>query len=170
MIRLGKADPYIIRELAAKFDVHPNTIRADLHRWKRNRTETDAERRDAERLITSAQLEDLFEEVRDTAREIRKRAQESGDDMAAAQLYKAASAEHKVAEVVITRRTQLWGTAESDRLKAELLREKLLGGKTEAELQVLIDAEVKRALESVPLAELEAIVARRQEVRAEDVQ
>ncbi len=147
LVRAGHPDRVVLRMVAEEFSCHVNTARADLHRFWDEMALVEPEKKLHRRNVTRYKLESLSAEVLEEARI-------TPDP-------KARAINYKTVESLYGRLVQLDGIAESDRLKADILRQKLLESFSEDELQRAIAVEAEAHLRAMPDAELEALIERR---------
>lgn len=165
MVRKGHPDRDIIKEVAVEFDVSENTIRSDLKRLWNELRATEAEKRPERREVMRYQLESLQVEAREVAQQAREGFAVMGPEgeTVVVQDMKTASMALASCEKIFGRLAMLDGIAESDRVKLEVLRQKLLkdSGLTQEQLDAMLKAEVDKAIDEMPLPELEKRLARR---------
>jgi hypothetical protein len=164
LVRKGQPDRVIVRMVAQEFDCCENTIRNDLRRLWTELKQGDAEKREHRRDVLRYQLETLHAEVREVAEKAREGFPVMGPDgPIIIQDMKTAGMSLSTAEKLVARLVQVDGVAEVDKIKADLLRLKVLrdSGMTQEQLDALIAVEVKRAIEAMPVEELEQIVQQR---------
>lgn len=165
LVRGGYPDHLVVKMVMAKFECCGNTVRNDLRLLIAELKETDAVVIAGRRDMMRYQLGALQVEIREVARVAKEGftvISPEGEPVIV-QDVKTASMALGTAEKVFARLTQLDGASESDRLKGEILRQKLLEqqGLTPEQLDAMIKAEVAQAIAAMPDAELEQVLAKR---------
>lgn len=165
LVSKGQPDRSIVRVIAAEFGCCANTVRNDLRRLWTELEEGHLEKREHRRNVLRFQLEALHAEAREVADKARDGFTVMGPEgePVVVQDMKTASMSLATSEKLLARLVQVDGVAETDKVKAELLRLKLLkeSGLTQEQIDSLIAEEVNRVVSSMPVEDLEAIIERR---------
>ncbi len=164
LVRKGYPDREIVHQVRDKFECSANTVLTDLRRLWRELREENAEKVQHRRNVMRIQLETLQVESREVADTARGGFTIDGKEgPVLIQDMKTASIALSASERIFGRLAQLDGIAESDRIKAEILKQKLLEqqGFTEEQLAEMIRVEVASAVETMPDEEFAKLVERR---------
>lgn len=141
-------DAEIVKALARKYGVHPNTIRADLRRIDSYFAEKDEKKREQRRAIVAFQMAVC-------AKEVLAEARSAEDPKARAMNWKTLFADY------FGRLVAMYGLSDEIQAKTDLAKQKLLEKMPQSEIDALIKAEVGKVIAEMPTEELEAIVAQR---------